>query len=161
MLIPIHFDLPGPSSSQHRQLPPQLVQFGSEGLLLIELQGALEVEGDKNGQLVGKLRVDPATNKPTLMIGHHLLEGKLVNLAKPLAVLHKHKHGARSPSVDGGEGESADSAMDVDDRLRSTEAKSWDVVAIVKRKMVFATRPMPIVGKSSSAAPLSRVGSKV
>lgn len=61
MPISINFDLPGPSSSQHRQLPPQLVQFGSEGLLLIELQGALEVEGDKNGQLVGKLCVDPAT----------------------------------------------------------------------------------------------------
>ncbi len=93
------------------------------------------------------------------MIGHHLLEGKLVNLAKPLAVLHK--HGARSPSVDGGEEESADMAMDVDDGPRSTEAKSWDVIAIVKRKMVFATRPMPLVGKSSGAAPLSRVGSKV
>ena len=61
MLININVDLPGPSSPPRRQLPPQLVQFGTEGLVLIELQGALDVEGSKDGQLVGKLCVDPAT----------------------------------------------------------------------------------------------------
>lgn len=60
MLISVNVNLPDPGS-QRRPLPPQLVQFGTEGLVLIELQGALEVEGDKSGQLVGKLRVDPAT----------------------------------------------------------------------------------------------------
>ena len=61
MLIPINIDLPGPSTPRRPQLPPQLVQFGTDELLLIELQGALEVEGNADGQLVGKLEVDSAT----------------------------------------------------------------------------------------------------
>ncbi|KAI0751887.1 Ctf8-domain-containing protein [Daedaleopsis nitida] len=174
MLIHVNVDLPGPSSPPRRQLPPQLVQFGTEGLVLIELQGALDVEGSKDGQLVGKLRVDPATNKPTLMIGHHLLEGKLVNLAKPLAVLHRHV--ARSPGGEedaGLEHGAADSTMDVDvdadaggdaerGRAKEARARSWDVVAVVKRKMVFAKRPMPVVGRpaAGSAPPVSRMASK-
>ncbi|RPD54117.1 hypothetical protein L226DRAFT_617229 [Lentinus tigrinus ALCF2SS1-7] len=159
MLIDINIDLPGPSSTR-RQLPPQLVQFGTEELVLIELQGALEVEGNKDGQLVGKLRVDPNTKKPTMMIGHHLLEGKLVNLAKPLAVLQKHDS---TP----GAGEEDEAAMAVEDGYspRTTmQARSWDIIAMVKKKMVFSKRPMPVVGtgsgKTSNAAPLSRIGSK-
>ena len=88
------------------------------------------------------------------MIGHHLLEGKLVNLAKPLAVLHR----ARS------EAHSEEAAMEVDEsfeaRSSSAETKSWDIVAVVKKKLVFSKRPMPIVGKTASAAPLSRIGNK-
>ena len=61
MLIDINLDLPGPSSTTRRPLAPQLVPFGTEELVLIELQGALEVEGNMDGQLVGKLRVDPST----------------------------------------------------------------------------------------------------
>ena len=61
MPIPINIDLPGPSTPRRPQLPAQLVQFGTDELLLIELQGALEVEGNKDGQLVGKLEVDSAT----------------------------------------------------------------------------------------------------
>ncbi len=92
------------------------------------------------------------------MIGHHLLEGKLVNLAKPLAVLHKH---GSPPGTD-------DTAMEVEVEDGSprpaAHAKSWDIVAVVKKKMVFAKRPLPVVGhstgKGSSAVPLSRIGSK-
>ena len=90
--------------------------------------------------------------KPTLMIGHHLLEGKLVNLPKPLAVLQR-------KDDDPG----ADSAMDVDESTAGslTGSTSWDIITVVKRKMVFVKRPMPIVGKPSSGVPLSRVGGKV
>ncbi|TFK83324.1 hypothetical protein K466DRAFT_266811 [Polyporus arcularius HHB13444] len=157
MLIDINVNLPGPSSPKRRPLPPQIVQFGTEELVLIELQGALEVDGNKDGQLVGNLRVDPNTKKPTMMIGHHLLEGKLVNLAKPLAVLHKH---GSPPGADDG------AAMEVEDGSSrpAAHATSWDVVAVVKKKMVFAKRPLPVVGhstgKGSSAVPLSRIGSK-
>ncbi|EIW62344.1 uncharacterized protein TRAVEDRAFT_118314 [Trametes versicolor FP-101664 SS1] len=155
MLVPVNVNIPGPSSPAHRKLPPQLVQFGSDELVLIEMQGSLEVDGNKDSQLVGKLRLDPATNKPTLLIGHHLLEGKLVNLAKPLAVLHRADAPADAP------GES----MAVEDSEQGSQQtsgapKSWDMVAIVKRKMVFAKRPMPMVGRPASGAPLSRIGSK-
>ena len=59
MLITVNVNIPGPSALPRPRLPPQLIQFGTEGLVLVELQGALEVEGNKDGQLVGKLRVDP------------------------------------------------------------------------------------------------------
>lgn len=172
MLIPINVAIPDPSSAQRKKLPPQLVQFGTDELVLIDLQGALDVEGNKDGQLVGKLRIDPATvralvlyelsqteaeavkKKPTLLIGHHLLEGKLVTLPRPLGVLHRH-----DPAQTGGS-----ASMDVDESGQSSNgsATSWDIVAVVKRKMVFSKRPMPIVGKpaSSTGAPLSRIGSK-
>ncbi|KAM5537807.1 hypothetical protein V8D89_008575 [Ganoderma adspersum] len=161
MLIPINIALPGPSTPRRPHLPPQLVQFGTDELVLIELQGALEVEGNKDGQLVGKLEVDSATKKSTLMIGYHKLEGKLVNLNKPLAVLHRHDS---PPSGENGDGQ--DAAMEVDEPeghvRKASEAKSWDMIAIVKRKMVFSKRPMPVVTQpdKKNSAPLSRIGSK-
>ncbi|PCH42054.1 hypothetical protein WOLCODRAFT_101465 [Wolfiporia cocos MD-104 SS10] len=143
MIIPIGV---APSSSEsNRAFPPQLVQFGSDEYVLIELQGSLEVEGNKDGQVVGRLRVDEASKKPTLLIGHHLLEGKLVNLPKPLAIMHRsmprdHDSDQRDILMDGG----------LENR-RSTQAQSrWDIVAVVKRKMVFPRRPMPMVGRVAS-----------
>ncbi|KAI1790664.1 Ctf8-domain-containing protein [Ganoderma leucocontextum] len=162
MLIPINIDIPGPSTPRRPHLPPQLVQFGTDELVLIELQGALEVEGNKDGQLVGELEVDSATKKPTLKIGYHRLEGKLVNLNKPLAVLHRHDS---QPPDDEDAGMEVDEDEDEGRVGKTTEAKSWDMIAIVKRKMVFSKRPMPVVTKpdrekNSSGAPLSRIGSK-
>jgi chromosome transmission fidelity protein 8 len=80
--------------------------------------------------------------KPTLMIGHHLLEGKVAQLPKPLAVLQ------RVPSVD-------QDAMELDcepDESQAGEVStvSWDAIAVVKRKIVFSKRPMPIVGRPSA-----------
>ena len=82
-----------------------------------------------------------------------------MSLNKPLAVLHRH---VSQPHDDNGDGE--DTAMEVDESegcvRKASEAKSWDMIAIVKRKMVFSKRPMPVVTKPSSTAPLSRIGSK-
>ena len=58
MIIPINIAVSGSSS---QPLPPQFAQFGTDELVLIEMQGKLEVEGDMNGQYVGKLTVDPGT----------------------------------------------------------------------------------------------------
>ena len=89
--------------------------------------------------------------KPTLLIGHHLLEGKLVNLAKPLAVIHRVPRAA--------EGDAMKTDGDTDSSIQHTTPQ-WDVVAIVKRKMVFAKRPMPIVGIGKSAAVGGAAGTK-
>lgn len=75
------------------------------------------------------------------MIGHNLLEGKLVNLPKPLAVIHRNAA-------------TAEDAMDVDHASQNTP--SWDMVAIVKRKIVFSKRPMPIVGLAVNAGVLGK-----
>lgn len=42
----------------NERFPPQLVKLASNELVLIELQGALEVEGNKKGQLIGTLNLD-------------------------------------------------------------------------------------------------------
>lgn len=58
MIIPINIALAGPSS---KPLPPQFAQYGTDEVVLVELQGALEVEGESSGQVVGKLSVDNET----------------------------------------------------------------------------------------------------
>jgi hypothetical protein len=44
------------------ELPPQLAKLGSDEVIIIELQGTLEVESncesDRDGQIAAKLRVD-------------------------------------------------------------------------------------------------------
>ncbi|KAH9972880.1 hypothetical protein BGW80DRAFT_1313140 [Lactifluus volemus] len=100
MILPL--TLPSASSSTTNTLPPVLAQMGSSEFFLLELQGDLEVSGDKSGQLVGRLTIDSdddttttttttttTKGKPTLRIGYHLLEGKVVKLPKPLAILRR------------------------------------------------------------------------
>jgi chromosome transmission fidelity protein 8 len=55
MRIPIKFNSFANSTGS---LPPQLAQLASNEMILIELQGSLEVEGDKTGEVVGTLKVD-------------------------------------------------------------------------------------------------------
>jgi len=149
MIIPINLATERHSSSR-TTFPPQLAQFGSDEIVLIELQGTLEVDGDRAGQMVGKLVVDTATKKPTLLIGHHLLEGKLVNLPKPLAVLHR-----TCSTTEGSEDEDASMADDSETHPKRTQS-AWDIVAVVKRKMVFSKRPMPMVGRILTPAETSK-----
>ena len=58
MIIPVNINIAGSSSGP---LPPQFAQYGTDEVVLIELQGELEVEGESGGQLVGKLTVDNNT----------------------------------------------------------------------------------------------------
>ncbi|KAK0223516.1 Ctf8-domain-containing protein [Armillaria fumosa] len=138
MLIPI--DIPIPSTS-NQKLPPAFTKVSHDETVLIELQGALDVESnhesERNGKLVGKLSIDEDMKKPTLRIGHHHLEGKIVALPKAMAVIQK------SPCTRNSE----DDAMDGE--CTSEGNTSWRAIAIVKRKIVFSKRPMPIVGRSS------------
>lgn len=63
MLIPVTFN-PHPSSrsTETAKLPPALAKISNDEVVLIELQGKLEVEiaqpSDKNGKFVGKLTID-------------------------------------------------------------------------------------------------------
>lgn len=145
MIIPITISRPGQFSAK---LPPPLVTLGHDELFLIELQGTLDVEGtevaDKDGQLIGTLNTTDM-NKPTLTIGYHLLEGKVVNLTKPLGVLHKQ---VCTPV----EGVSTSSGGQ---EAVGTGTK-WDVIAVVKKKLVFSKRPMPVATNPANKAPSSR-----
>ena len=63
MIVPINIVLSS-TSEGGTLFPPQIAQFGSEGLVLIELQGKLDVVGENDGQIIGTLKVDEATVRP-------------------------------------------------------------------------------------------------
>ncbi|VDC07551.1 unnamed protein product [Peniophora sp. CBMAI 1063] len=122
-----------------QSLPPTLANIGTSEVALVELQGELEVEGDKSGQVAAKLTLDPeGKKKPSLRVGHHLLEGKIVNLSKPLAVLEKQ---SREPE------DSEDASIS-----SSATPPSYAIRAIVRKKLVFSKRPMPMVAAGNTLA---------
>lgn len=106
--------------------------------------------------------------KPTLLIGPHLLEGTINTLNKPLAVLTRFLADAKpttsttttivvmSPFDLEDQGKDT---MEVDDDKNNgkdqlstapfTPSTKWEAVGIVKRKIVFAKRPMPVVSRPS------------
>ncbi|KAN0092933.1 Ctf8 domain containing protein [Tylopilus felleus] len=150
MIVPIAVTPPNAFSPK---LPPTIAKLGHDELFLIELQGMLDVQGSestaKDGQLIGTLNTADM-NKPTLVIGHHLLEGKVVSLPKPLGVLHKHVRNDGPSFVHA----SDDPEHQGDGEKEEEEAKEirWDVAAVVKKKIVFSKRPMPIAKPASMAS---------
>jgi chromosome transmission fidelity protein 8 len=55
MIIPINLS---PSNSPDGvQFPPQLAKFGTDEVILLELQGAFQVEGDPAGQLAARFQM--------------------------------------------------------------------------------------------------------
>ena len=86
------------------------------------------------------------------MIGHHMLEGKIVNLSKPLAVLKRREtsHNQLHNTVNSED-------MVIDGTNKSEDASvtpEYDIVSVVKRKVLFSKRPMPITSTSA----LNRAG---
>lgn len=61
-----------------------------------------------------------------MIIGHHILHGKMQELEKPFMVINKDE----TSELDVGE----------------TDIK-YNVMGVVKKKLVFKTRPKPIVGE--------------
>ncbi len=46
-----------------RSFPPQLAKLGSDEIVLVELQGELEVQGEKAGGVIGTLSMKNAVSK--------------------------------------------------------------------------------------------------
>ncbi|XP_037033141.1 chromosome transmission fidelity protein 8 homolog [Bradysia coprophila] len=129
---------------------------GLENWGIIELQGDLEVRGNQimSGQFIGDLCFDKY-GKPILIIGHHILHGKEQALDKPFAVLQKRHHNA----VADDEVNMNETNLDVSnismgrtilDSTISIEHKTvqkteYYVQAIVRRKIIFKSRPKPII----------------
>lgn len=75
-----------------------------------------------------------------------MLEGKFVELAKPLAVMKRAPYHPRDETMADGDPGSP----------TVLQPPSWDIVAIVKRKMVFTKRPMPMVGRGATTVDPAR-----
>ncbi|KAL5634719.1 hypothetical protein ACGC1H_002680 [Rhizoctonia solani] len=116
MIIPV---ITPPESKTRPPQHPRLARLGNE-LFLLEMQGKLEVEGSKEGGFVGVLGLDDS-DKVTLRIGVHHLEGKIASLPKPLGILTKHK---------------------------SDAGTTYEITEIVTKKIIFTKRPTPIVGRT-------------
>jgi len=61
MIVPL--TLPAQPSPGAPVFPPALARLGSSELFLLELQGELEVSGDKHGQVVGRLSINDDDGK--------------------------------------------------------------------------------------------------
>ncbi|KJH51696.1 Ctf8 [Dictyocaulus viviparus] len=90
--------------------------------MLIELQGTIENNGRPLAdQVLGTLVWRKDNSEALLLIGHQLLEGKIIELEKPFLILRP---------------------------LSSSqhfEERTMIVDAIIKRKLLFKNRPKPLV----------------
>lgn len=102
-----------------------------EDWAIIDLQGDLKFERIENSdnQLIGDLHFTK-TGVPILIIGIHVLHGKEMTLEKPLVVLERHRKNIR------------DETIEKEEQNIMTE---YIVKAVVKRKLLFKSRPKSIV----------------
>ncbi|XP_041376372.1 chromosome transmission fidelity protein 8 homolog [Gigantopelta aegis] len=108
---------------------------------ILDVQGDLETRHNVplSGKFIGDLHF---THKdaPVLLIGHHILYGKVVDLEKPLAVLIK------NISADSAmETNQSDDTSNTTDQSDDTSNTKYTIQAVIKKKLLFKTRPKPII----------------
>ena len=97
---------------------------------MIEMQGDLESRlgsnVDVSGKFIGDLHYTKDNGTPILIIGHHILYGKVVKLERPMVAMKK----VMVMSCEKGDNQS------------NTE---YHVDTIIRHKLIFKARPKPII----------------
>ena len=113
---------------------------------LVEVQGQLETRDQVpfDNMHIGDLHFD-SRGTPSLIVGHHLLTGKVLPLEKPFAVLRKKRV---SPKF--GDSEQGEMETEIVTGMSSIGAgvkTEYEVVALITTKIIFKNRPKPIITK--------------
>ncbi|KAG7176342.1 chromosome transmission fidelity protein 8 homolog [Homarus americanus] len=125
------------------QIPIKITdKDGLEEWVMLELQGDLQsrTQSEMQNKFIGDLHFTKE-GIPILIIGHHILYGKLQDLDKCYAVMRKTRVDNKknmNVEVDGLENLP-------EDIPREKPCVEYTIRAIVKKKLLFKTRPKPII----------------
>ncbi|XP_042885085.1 chromosome transmission fidelity protein 8 homolog [Penaeus japonicus] len=115
---------------------------GKEGVpewIILELQGDLEsrTQEEMASKFIGDLHFTKE-GIPILIIGHHIMYGKVQDLEKPYALMHKKKRNTdtKEMEVDGTE---------TQETTASTAGVEYLIKALIRKKILFKSRPKPII----------------
>ncbi|KFB53892.1 hypothetical protein ZHAS_00022338 [Anopheles sinensis] len=168
----IYYEARKKSGNQHPLFKNASKDGGKlEEWCIVELQGDLEVRGERimAGQFIGDLLYNKY-GQPILIIGHHILQGRMQKIDKPLLVVEKRDIGS---SGDGADDETmldisqmvtqGDDEHELDSTAQSVTSNrtvldstvaiehkvvpkvEYRVRAVVRNKVLFKARPKPII----------------
>lgn len=130
--------IPSPDESTTDQDPSRnhfLRLLGSQELVLVELQGSIS-RLDPEELKLGKL-VQEDTGRIYLVVGYQKLEGRVVDLKLPFAVLRQRQESST-------EDEASNMQMDKDSEEQSGREVEMEVVEVCRKKLYFGSRPEPL-----------------
>ena len=107
---------------------------------IVEMQGDLESRfGDVQleGKFVGDLHFTKAGQIPVLIIGHHILYGKVTKLEKPFVIMEKCQE-----KMNSSKNEIQNSLLHQSESETNTV---YNVRAIIRKKLLFKARPKAII----------------
>ena len=107
---------------------------------IVEMQGDLESRHKEHleGKFIGDLHYTKE-GVPIMIIGHHILYGKIQNLDRPMVTVERTEVGKDLPKTTSEDAE----LMDLDVQMETSI--EYRVKSVIKKKIIFKTRPKPII----------------